>query len=198
MIRGRTLLVFILGIVAACGIGFLAFYGEDDGSADKAQRDVEVDISVKGFTLSQGGEGRVRWELRADSAEYLQGKGRIKVRGPEITYYPQPGPEGMQETLRVKAPWGEINQEKEEAELWPEVEIVSGSGTVYADRLHYTGESRDLKLTGNVRIVRSEMAFNATEAVLDLATSDISAAGNVSGVLYTRDIFAAAKEGSGP
>ena len=194
MIRGRMLLVFILGIVAALCIGLWVFQGEDSGRADKAEGDAKVDVSVKGFTLSQGAGGHVRWELHAANAEYLRGKGLIKVRGPEITYYPGADSNGTRETLRVKAPWGEINQEKEEAELWPEVEVVSGSGTVHADRLHYTGESRSLLLTGNVRIIRSEMAFNATEAVLDLATNSISAMGGVSGVLYTRDVFAEAKE----
>ncbi|MDY7000496.1 MAG: LPS export ABC transporter periplasmic protein LptC [Thermodesulfobacteriota bacterium] len=194
MIRGRTLLILILGIAAAFGIGLWVFQGEDAENADDVREGAKVDVSVKGFTLSQGAGGHVRWELRAENAEYLQGKGRIKVRGPEITYYSGAKSEGAQETLRVKAPWGEIHQEKEEAELWPEVDIVSKSGTVHADRLHYTGESRSLLLTGNVRIIRSEMAFNATEAVLDLATNDISATGGVSGVLYTQDIFAAAKE----
>lgn len=158
--------------------------------AAKIAENVDVDVSMQGLTLTQGEEGAMRWKLVAESATYLQEQGRIRVDGPLITYYRQ----DSGEEIEVRAPQGEVDQNTEEAWLWPDVEMRSGQSTVTAEKLHYAGSGRTITLTGGVVLKRPDMRVDAENAVVELESNSITATGRVKAVLRRDMALAGQKE----
>ncbi|MEW5773150.1 MAG: LPS export ABC transporter periplasmic protein LptC [Thermodesulfobacteriota bacterium] len=175
----------IVAVLAAASYAAWHFSGLGKAAREvaKAAKDTQVDVSVQGLTLSQGREGKLSWTLSAQRAEYLQEQGRIRVYNPRLVYYAEDR-NGRRHEVAVSAPQGEVDQEREVADLGPAVRIESGNSTIHADALHYAGAGRTLRLAGNVTLVHRELSMNAAEVVLDLKTNEITARGGVVGELY--------------
>lgn len=177
--------VAILAVLAAGSYAAWRFSGLGKAAREvaKAAKDTKVDVSVQGLTLSQGKEGKLSWTLSAQRAEYLQEQGRIRVYNPRLVYYAEDR-DGKRHEVVVSAPQGEVDQEKEVADLGPAVRIDSNNSTIQADALHYAGAGRTLRLSGHVSLLHRSLSMNATEVVLDLTTNEITARGGVVGELY--------------
>lgn len=181
MIRRRKALLALVFAVALAGAGIWYFIQQSSvfEQARELAEDVNVDVSMQGLTLSQGEEGNLRWKLDAAGAEYLQEQGRIKVDDPVITYYPKEGGE----PLEVRASDGEVDQNTEEAWLWPEVVMRTNESTVTAERLYYAGENATITLTGGVVLKRADMHVISDSAVMDLNSNEVTAGGGVTAVI---------------
>lgn len=177
--------VAVLVVLAAGSYAAWRFSGLGKAAREvaKAARDTKADVSVQGLTLSQGREGKLAWTLSAQSAEYLQEQGRIRVYNPRLVYYAEER-DGKRREIVVSAPRGEVDQGREEADLGPEVRIESSNGAIHADALHYAGAGRTLRLSGRVSLVHRDLSMNASEVVLDLTTNEITARGGVVGELF--------------
>jgi LPS export ABC transporter protein LptC len=182
-------------LATAFGVWYFSGAGRALREAAQAAKGVKADVSVKGLTLSQGKEGKLSWTLEAESAEYMQEQGRVRVKSPRIVYFSERANATRQE-VRVSAPQGEVSQEREEADLGPQVRVESGGGVVWADALHYSGKEKIIRLTGHVRVERQDMQLNATEMVVDLKSNEVRALGGVEG-LFSAFEPAPAKE-AGP
>lgn len=113
------------------------------------QAELDVDLSLKGVTLSQGEKGELHWELKAEKAQYVQDKSMVEVTAPTIIYKVS----GGDTMLTVQAPQGAIWQEDERARLWPDVRATYEQNVLTADELVYDGKSRALILSGDVTLV---------------------------------------------
>lgn len=192
MSRAKKALI-AAALVVAVG-GAIAWYFVQQSAllkeAAKIAENVDVDVSMQGLTLTQGEEGAMRWKLVAESATYLQEQGRIRVDGPLITYYRK----DSDEPIEVRAPQGEVDQNTEEAWLWPDVEMRSGQSTVTAEKLHYAGSGRTITLTGGVVLKRPDMRVDSESAVVELESNSITATGGVKAVLRRDTELAGQKE----
>jgi len=177
-------------LIAAGGAWFASrMHDEIAAVADLAEK-VDVDVALDKVELSQGSEGRASWRLVADKADYLKDQNLVRLDNPRVIYYQeQDGSE-----VNVTAPQGEMNQDSGDAKLWPDVVIVTGPTTIYADRLDYGGQTRHIDLKGNVRLVRGDMRLNAPHMVMDMKTNDIKADGGVESLLWSERPAPAAKE----
>lgn len=178
--RKKALLALVLAaMLAGAGVWYLVRQSAIYKEAAKLAEDVEVDVSMRGLTLTQGEEGDVRWRLTAAGAKYLQEQGRIRVDEPRITYYPK----DSDQELNVRAPEGEIDQNTEEAWLWPVVHMRSGENAVSSEKLHYIGADRTIVLTGDVVLLRPDMRVDSQSVVVDLAGNRVTATGGVKAVI---------------
>lgn len=121
------------------------------------QAELDVDLSLKGVTLSQGEKGELHWELKADKAQYVQDKSMVEVTAPTIVYKVSGG-EAM---LTVQAPQGAIWQEEERARLWPDVRATYEQNVLTADELVYNGKNRELTLSGEVTLAGPRFVCSA-------------------------------------
>jgi len=181
--------IVALILVAAAGWFWVRQSGLLEQAADIAEN-VDVDVSMQGLTLTQGEEGAMRWKLEAKNATYLQEEGRVQVDEPLITYYR----DASDDVITVRAPKGEVDQNTEQAWLWPEVDMQSGQSAVRADKLHYTGSDRTIVLTGQVVLTRPDMQVFAEKAVVELESSGISATGGVKALIRRSTGIDAQKE----
>ena len=96
---------------------------------------VDVDLSLKEITLSQGEAGRQTWRLTAQRARYLQAAGQVELDSPRVAYYFKEG-EG---NMTVTAPQGLVEQESKHARLWPTIEALYLDNVIHADEMVYDG-----------------------------------------------------------
>ncbi len=112
------------------------------------QAELDVDLSLKGITLSQGEKGEMHWQLKAKQASYVQEEDTVEVTEPTITYRVGQG----DKVLTVQAPLGAIRQKDQNARLWPKVRAVYEQNVLTAGELVYDGKQRILALTNDVTL----------------------------------------------
>ncbi|BBD07570.1 LPS export ABC transporter periplasmic protein LptC [Desulfovibrio ferrophilus] len=183
--------IAVLLVVLALVGGWLWQRMKNDVAAvAELAQELDVDVALQQVELSQGSEGKASWRLVADKANYLKDEQLVRLDNPRVIYYQeQDGSE-----VNVTATEGEVEQSSGDARLWPDVVIVSGPTTVYADHLFYSGETRDIDLTGNVRMKQGEMMMTAPHLIMDMKTNDIKADGGVTSLLWSEQTAVPAKE----
>lgn len=161
-----------------------------------------VDLSMEGVTFSQGEAGKLLWNLKSKHAEYAQDKGLVRLTEPELTYVPrQDGKEigGAGEgngTVRVISPLGEVDKSGRYARLWSGVRISYRDLTVLGEELTYSGDDRDLILTGNVQLLRGGMEMRTGRIIIHLDSGAITADGGVEAVMNNDRLSRAERIGS--
>jgi len=144
------------------------------------QAELDVDLSLKGLTLSQGEKGELHWELKAEQAHYVQDQGMVEVTAPTIVYRVAGG-EGL---LTVQAPNGAIWQDQERARLWPKVRATYEQNVLTAEELMYDGKQRTLELRGNVTLVGQRFVCATSLLRYQLQQDVILAENGVSATLH--------------
>jgi len=145
----------------------------------KNKNDLAVDLSLQGIVLKQGRDGQVIWELKAKKGTYSEKNKEIFLDEPRIIYYLGQ----YRKKLSILAPLGKVNQQKDQAELWPQITIFYQDLTVKAERAEYRGRSRKIFLLGKVELVKRDMSIRAENAVIDLDEETIEATGRVKTVV---------------
>lgn len=175
----KRLFLAVVFVVCLAAIGY-GLYWVASHSVEEVVEPVapSVDMSMQGVELTRSASDGSRWTLVAKSADYHQDEALVDVHAPTLTWERQ-----NEEPITVTADEGRVNQESGEAEMWPNVVIVSGENTVYAKQLNYSDANRELVLTKDVRIEREGMDLEAPRVRLDLTTNEITATGGVTAVL---------------
>lgn len=188
----RTLVVFLLVFAVIGGGAYWLFVADDaaqhsiapdvaDQPPDDAMNTAErhddstpADLTVEGFELTHGQDGRAEWTLVAERGIYRQAGGVVDVENPTVTYYLENG-----ESVIASAPRGEVTQEKNSASLHPDVTIMYKGTRVSADRLDYSGKGRVLDLSGGVSLQGGGWSSLAESMRIDLERDTVEAVGGV-------------------
>jgi LPS export ABC transporter protein LptC len=163
----------------------------------KIKKDLAADLSLQGITLKQGKDGQIIRELTAKRANYSEEKKEIFLDEPGIVYYVGQD----RKKLNIFAPQGKVNQQKDEAELWPQVTAFYEDISLRANRARYKGKLKKIFLDGPVEarkgfdasqggnastsLSNHSMVLKAKNAVIDLETETIEAVGGVNAILGT-------------
>lgn len=144
------------------------------------QADLDVDLSLKGITLSQGEKGEMHWQLTAKEANYVQEEGMVEVTDPIISYRIGKN----EEMLTVEAPKGAIRQQEQWARLWPKVHATYEQNVLSAAELIYDGESRTISLTGGVTLAGPQFVCKASQLRYQLQQDMIVVEKGVEATVY--------------
>ncbi|NJB66710.1 LPS export ABC transporter protein LptC [Desulfobaculum xiamenense] len=174
MNRSRLVLVITVSLIAILGAAYLVWIGSGGPDGDDVITAPPVDMSMQGVELTRSSGDGSRWTLKAEGAEYQQEDGVVSVRSPRIEWE-----RADHDSVTVTSASGTVDQSSGNAQLWPDVVIVSGDTTVHAGRLEYSEQKRSIHLREDVRIVRGGLALDAPEVVFDLDTNVITATGGV-------------------
>lgn len=172
----KRLLLFLLLVVLATGLGYLGKVILWPEQLDKKiAANIDVDLSLKGITLSQGRQGKQLWNLNATGALYAEGTDELALEMPCITYWG----ENATETIVVCAPNGLVWQKQDRAKMWNGVNASRGDYDLFSSDLMYTGDVKELVLTGDVQVRSTTMQARSDELTYFIESGDFSANGNV-------------------
>lgn len=173
----RKLSLALLALALAAGVGLWGWSILRKETAPLAElikeipANVDIDISARGVTLSQGAEGRKDWQLTANSASYNQETNQASVIEPRITYFPKD--DGA--PVKVSAPSGLVDQAANAVKLGPDVAIDWQELSIRGRELSYLGANRTLVLSGEVVAHRGESQLDAPQITINLDTKELSA-----------------------
>lgn len=142
-------------------------------------KNLDVDLSLKGVTLSQGRDGKKLWNLSAAGANYAEAGDELTLTSPAITYW---GEEGR-DTVYVEAPKGQLWQKEDRARMWEGVNATHGQYRMRSQTLDYKGRERILVLSGDVDLIGKTMHGRSDRLTYFLDTGDFLAETNVHVIL---------------
>ncbi len=176
--RRRALFWFLAALLAAMLAAWLLF-SQEGGDLQVDVDRVGVDLSLEDVHLVQGEGGELQWELTADQATYVKDQSLARLVSPRFTFFPGQG----NQTVRVEAPFGEVEQARDRVGLWPQVTATFEDYVFQSQRLDYLGSDQSAVFSGNVNVKRPGMELDSEQASLALDTRRITASGNVRVVL---------------
>ncbi len=169
----------VLGIVAIAILTGLALVGKrliwPQRLDDPSIKNLDVDLSLKGVTLSQGKDGKKLWNLNATGASYAENGDELTLSEPIIVYWGEEGGKPMQ----VRAPKGQVWQKEDRARMWDGVHGAQGQYVMRSQTLDYVGQDRTLVLGGTVELTGESMRGSSDTLTYFLDTGDFLAQGNV-------------------
>lgn len=143
-------------------------------------RDLDVDLSLKGVTLSQGRDGRKLWNLNATGASYAEDGDELTLSDPVIVYWG----EKDGEPIEVRAPKGQVWQKEDRARMWDGVDGAQGGYVMRSETLDYDGKSRTLLLGGTVELTGESMRGRFDTLTYFLDSGDFRAQGDVQVIMH--------------
>lgn len=141
-------------------------------------KNIDVDLSLEGVTLSQGRNGTKLWNLEAKSTNYAEAEDNLVLDSPVVTYW---GNDTI--PVHVDAPHGQVWQKKDLARMWGGVHVTRDAYELRAQTLDYHGAQRTFILTEHVQLNGPTIQAVSDTMVYHLETGDIEASGNVQVIL---------------
>lgn len=173
MSRAVAALLILVLLVGIAALGWYALWPER--LTPEIARDVNVDLSLTGVTLSQGKDGRKLWNLDAAGADYAEDGDELTLNAPVITYWGEDG----DEPVRVMAPKGQVWQKEDRARMWDGVNATRGEYRMRSDAMNYYGQNRTVVLSGDIGLESDAMRGRADTLTYYLDTGDFLAQGDV-------------------
>lgn len=131
----------------------------------------QVDLSLDKIHYTQTEDGRRRWTLDADSADYQREAGLISLQNVEIVFFEV----GRFAEVKMTADEGVFNQQLERVEAWGDVEIITDQGEhFYTERLQYEQASQRVSSEQRVRMISPQLELSGVGFWFDLPTGRLS------------------------
>lgn len=172
----KRMLLWLLTLALLAGLAMLGkklFWPEQLDNL--SLKDLDVDLSLKGVTLSQGKDGKKLWNLSAAGATYSENNDELTLADPVIVYW---GEEGG-EPIEVRSPKGQVWQKEDRARMWDGVDGVQGQYVMRSETLDYEGKNRTLLLSGTVKLTGESMQGRSDTLTYFLDSGNFEAQGNV-------------------
>lgn len=186
-VRTRRASFWFLAALVAALLAVWLLLSQEEGNLQVDVDRVGVDLSLEEVHLVQGEGGELQWELTADQATYVKDQSLARLVNPRFTFFPGQGNQtvnqNVNQTVRVEAPFGEVEQARDRVSLWPEVTASFGDYVFQSQRLDYRGSDQNVVFSGDVSVTRPGMELDSEQASLALDTRRITASGNVRVVL---------------
>ena len=125
----------------------------------------QIDLALEQLHYTQTEEGRRRWTLDADKAEYQRQQGQVSLKTVQLTLFEA----GRLGQVRLQADQGLLDQEERQVEVWGNVIIKTERGEqLYTERLHYDDQQRRLHTDEPVRLLSERMELTGIGMQIDL------------------------------
>ncbi len=161
-----SLLLFIL---------LLSMFWREAPGPQRTDQDMEVDLNIKDFTLTQGQEGRQLWELDASEAGFLRAENDFLLHEPVMTHFGNNG----SEPVKIWAVHGRVDQDEQTIYMWEDVQAESQEMQTSANKATYKEGDRyilleeDVVFTGRGLVVNTPMARILLDEDKILATNGV-------------------------
>lgn len=126
-----------------------------------------IDLSLKEIRYTETLEGRKRWTLVADAADYRRQEQVSRVENIHLTFHDR----GKGGDVVLTARQGEVKTDARVVEVWGDVVVKTAPGsTLFADRMEYRDRDHLVRSAGPVRLEAEGLVLTGTGVRLDIET----------------------------
>ena len=125
----------------------------------------DIDLALEDLHYTQTEDGRRRWTLDADKAEYQRDNSLAKLEAVKLLLYDA----GQFGDLTLQADQGQLAQETSQVDVWGNVILTTGRGDqLFTERLHYDDQVRQLSTEDPVRLLSSQIELTGIGLQIDI------------------------------
>lgn len=141
----------------------------------------DIDLALEDLHYTQNEDGRRRWTLDADKAEYQRDSSLAKLETVKLLIYNT----GQFGDITLQANQGQLTQETRQVEVWGNVILATGRGDqLFTERLHYDDQIRQLSTEEPIRFLSPQLELTGTGLQIDIDQGRILVKDNVWTLLY--------------
>ncbi|MFO7811346.1 MAG: LPS export ABC transporter periplasmic protein LptC [Pelovirga sp.] len=128
----------------------------------------EIDLALDHLNYTETQDGRKRWTLTADRAEYLRGNHLVRLTPVQLTFYDA----GTFGDLNLTADHGELQEDTRQVDVWGDVVIVGEGGErLQTESLRYQDQQRLLTTAAPIHYQAPRMEVTGVGLLVDLEKS---------------------------
>ncbi|MBD1401641.1 LPS export ABC transporter periplasmic protein LptC [Pelovirga terrestris] len=125
----------------------------------------EIDLALDHLNYTETQDGRKRWTLVADRAEYLRAGNLVRLTPVQLTFYEA----GAFGDLGLTADHGELQEDTRQVDVWGGVVIVGEGGErLQTETLRYQDQQRLLSTAAPIHYQAPRMELTGVGLVIDL------------------------------
>lgn len=125
----------------------------------------EIDLALDNLNYTETQDGRKRWTLAADRAEYLRGSNLVRLAPVELTFYEA----GAFGELKLTADQGELQEDTRQVDVWGDVVIIGEDGErLQTESLRYQDQQRLLSTVAPIHYQAPRMELTGVGLRVDL------------------------------
>jgi len=125
----------------------------------------DIDLALDNLNYTETQDGRKRWTLVADRAEYLRSSNLVRLSPVQLTFYEA----GAFGDLLLSATHGELQEEIRQVDVWGDVVVVGQGGErLETESLRYKDQQRQLSTTAPFHYQAPRMDLTGVGLLVDL------------------------------
>ncbi len=128
----------------------------------------DIDLALDHLNYTETQDGRKRWTLVADRAEYLRGNQLVRLTPVQLTFYEA----GAFGDLNLTADHGELQEDTRQVDIWGDVVVVGEGGErLQTESLRYQDQQRQLSTAAPIHYQAPRMELTGVGLLVDLEKS---------------------------
>lgn len=125
----------------------------------------EIDLALDDLNYTETENGRKRWTLVADRAEYLRAGNLVRLAPIQLTFYEA----GAFGDLSLTADHGELQEDTRQVDIWGDVVIVGEGGErLQTESLRYQDQQRLLSTAAPIHYKATRMELTGVGLLINL------------------------------
>lgn len=125
----------------------------------------EIDLALDNLHYTETEDGRQRWTLTADRAEYLRGSHLVRLAPVKLVFYDA----GAFGELTLHADQGELQEDIRQVDVWGNVVVTTARGEkLVTDSLRYEEQGRRLSTAASIHYTAPRQELTGTGLLIDL------------------------------
>ena len=134
-----------------------------------------VDLAVRGVSLSHGKDGRKTFDLKADWATLDQKTNDVTVRDPDAVYVLDPSKSGgMERSVHATSKIGRVENGNARVSMSGDVKAVSEANTLFSSEAVYVNDLRVLEFPSGARLKGEDIEGESGHLAWDLNDNTIT------------------------
>ncbi len=140
-----------------------------------------VDLALDNLNYTETQDGRKRWNLVSDRAEYLRSSNLVRLTPVQLDFYEA----GTFGSLSLTAAHGEFQEDSRQVNVWGDVTVVGAQGErLQTESLRYDDLQRQLSTAAEIQYLTPRMKLTGVGLLVDLNKNTLVLEKNVRMLLF--------------
>jgi len=177
-LKKRTFIITIAIAIVVSAVAVLLVMKNNNASQSKLLKIVSdnVDLQVKNLNYTDVGDSGLKWEVKADSANYVRSENIAILDKIRVKLVMSDG-----KILIMNGDKGKLHTDTKDMEISGNVEVISDKGDrLTTDLLKYSGSEQRIYTEGAVKMENTRMQVRGVGMSLSLADKDVTLLSRVS------------------
>ena len=171
-LKKRTFIITIAIAIVVSAVAVLLVMKNNNASQSKLLKIVSdnVDLQVKNLNYTDVGDSGLKWEVKADSANYVRSENIAILDKIRVKLVMSDG-----KILIMNGDKGKLHTDTKDMEISGNVEVISDKGDrLTTDLLKYSGSEQRIYTEGAVKMENTRMQVRGVGMSLSLADKDVT------------------------